>query len=53
VYEDSDGKFIPIAELIYLTEFAGPILNYHYYNARGSFLGINRLDFSSGWPVVV
>ncbi|KAK7439022.1 hypothetical protein VKT23_017728 [Stygiomarasmius scandens] len=31
----------------------GPILVYHYYTAQGSFLGINRLDFSSGWPVVV
>ncbi|KAF9568809.1 glycoside hydrolase family 43 protein [Agrocybe pediades] len=31
----------------------GPILVYHYYTSAGSFLGINRLDFSSGWPVVV
>ncbi|KAL0577123.1 hypothetical protein V5O48_004876 [Marasmius crinis-equi] len=31
----------------------GPILIYHYYTSAGSFLGINRLDFSSGWPVVV
>ncbi|KAF9454809.1 glycoside hydrolase family 43 protein [Macrolepiota fuliginosa MF-IS2] len=31
----------------------GPILVYHYYTPSGSFLGINRLDFSSGWPVVV
>ncbi|KAF7768127.1 CAZyme family GH43 [Agaricus bisporus var. burnettii] len=31
----------------------GPILIYHYYTPSGSFLGINRLDFSSGWPVVV
>ncbi|KAJ8502463.1 hypothetical protein ONZ45_g11725 [Pleurotus djamor] len=31
----------------------GPILVYHYYTSSGSFLGINRLDFSSGWPVVV
>lgn len=29
----------------------GPILVYHYYTSSGSFLGINRLDFSSGWPV--
>ncbi|KIY63299.1 glycoside hydrolase family 43 protein [Cylindrobasidium torrendii FP15055 ss-10] len=36
VYEDGDG----------------PILVYHYYNSDGSFLGLNRLDFSSGWPVV-
>ncbi|KAF9260955.1 glycoside hydrolase family 43 protein [Marasmius fiardii PR-910] len=31
----------------------GPILVYHYYTSSGSFLGINRLDFSSGWPVSV
>ncbi|PBK74664.1 glycoside hydrolase family 43 protein [Armillaria solidipes] len=31
----------------------GSILVYHYYTSSGSFLGINRLDFSSGWPVVV
>ncbi|XP_006462652.1 hypothetical protein AGABI2DRAFT_119499 [Agaricus bisporus var. bisporus H97] len=31
----------------------GPILVYHYYTPDGNFLGINRLDFSSGWPVVV
>ncbi|KAF5361685.1 hypothetical protein D9758_007337 [Tetrapyrgos nigripes] len=31
----------------------GPILVYHYYTSAGSFLGINLLDFSSGWPVVV
>ncbi|TRM61177.1 secreted arabinase [Schizophyllum amplum] len=30
----------------------GPILVYHYYTSAGSFLGINLLDFSSGWPVV-
>ena len=28
------------------------VLTYHYYNSKGSFLGINLLDFSSGWPVV-
>ncbi|KAF8587036.1 glycoside hydrolase family 43 protein [Ramaria rubella] len=31
----------------------GPIMVYHYYTSSGSLLGINRLDFSSGWPVVV
>ncbi|KAH8795933.1 glycoside hydrolase family 43 protein [Flagelloscypha sp. PMI_526] len=30
----------------------GPILIYHYYTSSGHWLGINRLDFSSGWPVV-
>jgi arabinan endo-1,5-alpha-L-arabinosidase len=36
-----------------MTDGDGPILVYHYYTSSGSFLGINRLDFSSGWPVVV
>ncbi|KAK7683018.1 hypothetical protein QCA50_013690 [Cerrena zonata] len=36
-----------------LDDTDGPILVYHYYTATGSFLGINRLDFTSGWPVVV
>ncbi|KAF8149535.1 secreted arabinase [Crassisporium funariophilum] len=31
----------------------GPILIYHYYTSSGNNLGINRLDFSSGWPVVI
>ncbi|KAJ3484670.1 hypothetical protein NLI96_g5471 [Meripilus lineatus] len=31
----------------------GPILVYHYYTANGSFLGLNRLNFTSGWPVVI
>lgn len=31
----------------------GPILVYHYYTSSGSYLGINRLSFSTGWPVVV
>ncbi|KAF9013408.1 secreted arabinase [Cyathus striatus] len=36
-----------------MTDGDGPILIYHYYTSSGSYLGINRLDFSSGWPVVV
>ncbi|KAJ7600462.1 glycoside hydrolase family 43 protein [Mycena floridula] len=36
-----------------MTDSDGPILVYHYYTPSGSFLGINRLDFSSGWPVVI
>ncbi|KAJ7164724.1 glycoside hydrolase family 43 protein [Mycena crocata] len=34
-----------------MTDGDGVILVYHYYTSAGSFLGINRLDFSSGWPV--
>ncbi|KAF9444396.1 glycoside hydrolase family 43 protein [Macrolepiota fuliginosa MF-IS2] len=33
----------------------GPIMVYHYWTPAGDIqhLGINRLDFSSGWPAVV
>ncbi|CAE7232665.1 unnamed protein product, partial [Rhizoctonia solani] len=27
------------------------VIDYHYYTSTGSLLGINLLDFSSGWPV--
>jgi arabinan endo-1,5-alpha-L-arabinosidase len=36
-----------------MTDGDGPILIYHYYTSSGSYLGINKLDFSSGWPVVI
>ncbi|KAJ7688221.1 glycoside hydrolase family 43 protein [Mycena olivaceomarginata] len=35
------------------TDVDGPVMVYHYYTSAGTFLGINLLDFSSGWPVVV
>jgi len=48
----SHGSVIgPGGEDVY-TDSDGPILVYHYYTPSGSKLGINRLDFSSGWPVV-
>ncbi|EEB87131.1 hypothetical protein MPER_15644, partial [Moniliophthora perniciosa FA553] len=28
----------------------GPILVYHYYTSSGPKLGMNKLDFSTGWP---
>jgi len=34
------------------TDGDGPIIVYHYYTSSGHKLGINRLDFSSGWPVI-
>ncbi|TCD60033.1 hypothetical protein EIP91_010854 [Steccherinum ochraceum] len=36
-----------------ITDEVGPLMVYHYYTPTGSFLGINRLNFSTGWPVVV
>jgi len=35
------------------TDTDGTIMVYHYYTSAGTILGINLLDFSSGWPVVV
>ncbi|KAJ7202846.1 glycoside hydrolase family 43 protein, partial [Mycena pura] len=34
-----------------MTDTDGTLLVYHYYTSAGSFLGINRLNFTSGWPV--
>jgi len=35
------------------TDVDGTVMVYHYYTSAGTLLGINLLDFSSGWPVVV
>ncbi|KAG8991293.1 hypothetical protein FRB94_012615 [Tulasnella sp. JGI-2019a] len=34
------------------TDTDAPVLVYHYYGTSTSYLGINLLDFSTGWPVV-
>ncbi|PVF96554.1 endo-1,5-alpha-L-arabinosidase [Serendipita vermifera] len=47
-----DSIIGPGGQSVY-TDGDGPILVYHYYTSSGSRLGINRLDFSSGWPVAV
>ncbi|PAV20629.1 glycoside hydrolase family 43 [Pyrrhoderma noxium] len=52
VLETHDSIYGPGGQDIML-DGDGPILVYHYYTSTGSWLGINRLDFSSGWPVVV
>ncbi|EKM57413.1 glycoside hydrolase family 43 protein [Phanerochaete carnosa HHB-10118-sp] len=36
-----------------MADVDGTVMVYHYYTATTSLLGINLLDFSSGWPVVV
>ncbi|KAK2459639.1 hypothetical protein APHAL10511_008284 [Amanita phalloides] len=37
-----------------LTDTDGVMLIYHYWNSsKGLFLGMNHLDFSSGWPVAI
>ncbi|KAI0071873.1 arabinanase [Panus rudis PR-1116 ss-1] len=52
VLESHDSIHGPGGQSIF-NDNDGTILVYHYYTANGSFLGLNRLDFSSGWPVVV
>ncbi|EIM88598.1 secreted arabinase [Stereum hirsutum FP-91666 SS1] len=51
VLETHDSIYGPGGQDLF-TDSDGPILVYHYYTSTGSYLGINRLDFSSGWPVV-
>lgn len=57
VHEEEDGIYMSKSslgchslddELIYHTASS-----YHHYTAENFELGINKLDFSTGWPVVV
>ncbi|KAH8115650.1 glycoside hydrolase family 43 protein [Phellopilus nigrolimitatus] len=54
VLEAHDSVYGPGGQEL-LTDNDGPVLFYHYWPATGNkqVLGINRLDFSSGWPVVI
>ncbi|TDL15574.1 arabinanase [Rickenella mellea] len=50
---ESHGSIVgPGGQDLFIDRY-GPILVYHYYTSNGSFLGINKLDFSDGWPMVV
>ncbi|KAF8889230.1 secreted arabinase [Mucidula mucida] len=51
VLETHDAIYGPGGQDIF-EDGDGPLLIYHYYTSDGSFLGINLLDFSTGWPVV-
>ncbi|CAK5270201.1 unnamed protein product, partial [Mycena citricolor] len=51
VLQTHGGVFGPGGQDIY-HDVDGPVLVYHYYTSAGTLLGINLLDFSSGWPVV-
>ena len=44
-----DGVFGPGHPAV-LRDSDGWLLLYHYYTATGSWLGINRIDWSDGWP---
>ncbi|KAJ7457666.1 glycoside hydrolase family 43 protein [Mycena galericulata] len=49
----SHGDVIgPGGQDLYL-DVDGTVIVYHYYTTAGTILGINLLDFSTGWPVVV
>ncbi|KAH8115649.1 glycoside hydrolase family 43 protein [Phellopilus nigrolimitatus] len=52
VLETHDAIFGPGGQDL-LTDNDGPILFYHYWPTTGNLqvLGVNGLDFSSGWPV--
>ncbi|KAL8276851.1 hypothetical protein RQP46_010782 [Phenoliferia psychrophenolica] len=47
------GKFYGPGGQSLLDDEDGPVLFYHYFSATTSILGVNRLDFASGWPVVI
>jgi len=48
----SHGSIIGPGGQDIMTDVDGTVLVYHYYTPSGSFLGINLLNFTSGWPVV-
>ncbi|KAF7346041.1 Arabinan endo-1,5-alpha-L-arabinosidase [Mycena sanguinolenta] len=52
VLASHDNVIGPGGQDLYL-DVDGTVMVYHYYTSAGTFLGINLLDFSSGWPVVV
>ncbi|KAE9410001.1 glycoside hydrolase family 43 protein [Gymnopus androsaceus JB14] len=36
-----------------MTDVDGTVIVYHYYTSAGTLLGINLVDFSTGWPVSI
>jgi len=58
VLESHDWVYAPGGQGVYYDPEHGPVLYYHYVDVRIGFddsqkkLGINKIDFSSGWPVV-
>jgi arabinan endo-1,5-alpha-L-arabinosidase len=53
-----DFVYAPGGQGVYIVPDLGPVLYYHYVDTRIGYadnqkvLGINTIDFSSGWPVV-
>ncbi|GME22471.1 glycoside hydrolase family 43 protein [Neofusicoccum parvum] len=54
-----DNIYGPGGQGIYLDPTHGPVIYYHYVDTTIGFadgdkrLGVNKLDFSSGWPAVI
>ncbi|KAF7320885.1 Arabinan endo-1,5-alpha-L-arabinosidase [Mycena chlorophos] len=42
----------PGGQDLFLDSNGNTIMVYHYYTTAGTLLGINKLSFSSGWPVI-
>ncbi|KAF9484754.1 arabinanase [Pholiota conissans] len=53
VLETHDNIVGPGGQDLLVDKNGETLMVYHYYTPSGSFLGINKLDFSTGWPVVV
>jgi arabinan endo-1,5-alpha-L-arabinosidase len=58
VLESHDWVYGPGGQGVYYDPVQGPVLYYHYVDTRIGYgdgqkkFGINKIDFSSGWPVV-
>lgn len=58
VLESHDWVYGPGGQGVYYDPAMGPVLYYHYVDTRVGYadgqkrFGINKIDFSSGWPVV-
>ncbi|KAF2027131.1 endo-1,5-alpha-L-arabinosidase [Setomelanomma holmii] len=58
VLESHDWVYGPGGQGVYYDPSLGPVLYYHYVDTRVGYadgqkrFGINKIDFSSGWPVV-
>jgi arabinan endo-1,5-alpha-L-arabinosidase len=54
-----DNIYAPGGQGLYMDPKVGPVMFYHYVDTKIGYadgqkkLGINKLDFSSGWPVVL
>jgi len=58
VLASHDNVYGPGGQSVYQDPFLGPVIVYHYVDTKVGYadgqkrFGVNKLDFSSGWPVV-